>query len=129
VKFKGLEFFGIFEVSNGDKKDDDTKNADGKLVNQKGGYTQIGAELLYRFGSWEQFYVGGRYNSVSGQGSEAAMTTNISRINAGLGWFMTKNVLAKLEYVTQSYGGDGYEGTKFQDGNFNGIMFEAVIGF
>jgi hypothetical protein len=66
---------------------------------------------------------------VSGQGSEAAMTTNISRINAGLGWFMTKNVLAKLEYVTQSYGGDGYEGTKFQDGNFNGIMFEAVIGF
>ena len=42
---------------------------------------------------------------------------------------MTKNVMAKLEYVSQSYSGDGYLATRYQDGNFNGVMFEAVIGF
>ncbi len=131
VKWKGLEFFGVFEMTMGDKLDDESKVND-KLLNQGGAYTQIGAEAIYRFGSWDQFYGGVRYNSVSGAGSEFEkddLSTGINRFNVGLGWFMTKNVMAKLEYVTQSYTGDGYLGSKYEDGNFNGIMFEAVIGF
>lgn len=119
VKWKGLEFFGIYEMSNGDK----SENVTG------GSYTQLGAELIYRFGSWDQFYVGGRYNLVNGQDFEDADKYSVDRINAGLGWFMTKNVVAKLEYVTQSYDGDALLGTQYQNGNFNGIMFEAAIGF
>lgn len=132
VKWKGLEFFGIFEMSMGNKSDNEATDANGKKLAQGGQYTQIGAEALYRFGGSEQFYVGGRFNSVGGYGSEAesgVADISISRINAGLGWFLTNNVLTKLEYVSQSYSGDGYVGTKFQDGNFNGVMFEAVIGF
>lgn len=132
VKWKGLEFFGVFEMNMGDLNDDETAINDKKLT-QGGSYTQIGAEVLYRFGSWDQFYVGGRFNSVSGNDSEYAkdqsIAKNISRINVGAGWFMTKNVVAKLEYVTQDYSGDGYQGTNFQAGNFNGIMFEAAISF
>ena len=139
VKWKGFEFFGVYEMCMGDLRDDDTKDVDGRLVAQGAAYTQIGAELIYRFGSWEQFYVGGRYNTVSGYSSESAgevmtgstddMRTGVDRINAGLGWFMTKNVIAKLEYVNQNYTGNGYSGSNFDNGNFNGIMFEAAIAF
>ena len=117
VKYKGLEFFGIYEtVSNGD-------DAVG------GGYDQLGLEALYRFGSAEQWYLGGRYNSVSGNQSDAADDREINRLNIGGGWFMTNNVLLKLEYVDSQYSGDGWAGTKYFEGEFNGIMIEAVIGF
>lgn len=117
VKFQGLEFFGIYEVaSNGD-------DAIG------GKFTQTGAEVLYRFGNNEKVYLGGRYNSVAGEFSDAASATDTKRTNIGGGWFLTDNVLAKLEYVKQSYDGSGWNGTKFQGAEFDGFMIEAVIGF
>jgi hypothetical protein len=119
VKWKCFEFFGVFEVASGDK----TETVTG------GSVTQLGTELIYRFGSKDQLYVGGRYNSVSGKESEAGEDLSISRIQGGFGWFMTDNVLAKVEYVTQDYSGDHWNNTVFQDGNFNGIVLEAVIGF
>lgn len=61
--------------------------------------------------------------------SDVAATQEISRFNLGGGWFMTDNVLMKLEYVNQEYSGAGYTNTKYQDGKFNGIVIEAVIGF
>tara|TARA_R110000868_G_scaffold304437_15_gene565217 strand:+ start:16797 stop:18038 length:1242 start_codon:yes stop_codon:yes gene_type:complete len=116
VKFQGLEFFGVFEVtSNG--------------ADAGGGFTQLGAEALYRFGLEESFYVGGRYNSVSGEKSDASQTLEIDRINFGGGWFLTDNVLTKLEYVKQTYGGNGYNGSLYQGAEFSGVMLEAVIAF
>ena len=123
IKFKGLEFFGLYEMANG--RDD---VADKAFTGNRS-WTQIGAELLFRFGKEEQFYVGGRYNSVSGQlpGVETNKVT-VDRINGGLGWFMTKNILAKVEYVTQSYK-DYPVGNILEDGKFSGVMIEAVIAF
>lgn len=117
VKYKGLEFFGIYEVAS---------NSD----DQGGGaFTQLAAELLYRFGSTEQFYLGGRYNTVSGEMSETAANQEINRLNVGGGWYMTKNVMLKLEYVNQQYEGTGWTNTKYAGGEFNGVNIEAVIGF
>ncbi|MFT4737131.1 MAG: hypothetical protein ACJAZM_001690 [Cyclobacteriaceae bacterium] len=117
VKFKGLEFFGVFEVAN---------NGDDAVG---GGFTHLGAEALYRFGGTEQFYLGGRFNSVSGEQNDASETLDISRINVGGGFFLTKNVLAKIEYVTSTYDGAGVTGTKLQGAEFNGMVIEATIGF
>ena len=117
VKTGGLEFFGIFESAS---------NGDGDVG---GGFTQLGLEALYRFGTDERAYFGGRFNSVSGTDSDAAMDKKISRINFGGGWFLTDNVVTKLEYVKQSYSGDGWAGTKFQGGEFNGFVVEAAISF
>ncbi len=117
VKFRGLEFFGVFEVAN---------NGDDAIG---GGYTQLGAEAIYRFGSTEQLYVGGRYNAVDGESSDATPSVDINRLNIGGGWYMTKNVLAKLEYVSQKNDGDGFNGSKFQGAEFDGIVVEAVISF
>jgi hypothetical protein len=108
IKYNGLEFYGVFE------------NTSGLIGGQSSTFNQYAAELLYRFGANEDIYLGGRYNLVSGEG------VDIDRINVGGGWFLTKNVMAKLEYVNQTY--DGFTG-QLEDGEFNGIMMEAVISF
>lgn len=125
VKYKGLEFFGTFERAEGGKARgiDDTR-----VVNQ------YAADLVYRFGSTEQFYVGGRYNVVSGQlDNNNSKEASINRVEASAGWFMTKNILAKLAYVNQNYVDyDQFIGNNVNnlyEGKFNGLMFEAVISF
>ncbi len=115
VKYQGLEFFGLFEHASGG-----APNVDNHSVQQ------YGAELVYRFGSDEDFYFGGRYNLVTGERANGD-EIDISRINIGGGWFLTDNVLTKIEYVTQQY--DGFTSGIWEDGKFSGVVLEAVISF
>lgn len=115
VKLGGLEFFGVYENVSGQIETESSSRS----------YTQLGAELLYRFGANEDFYLGGRYNTVSGE-QPGGQDIDIERINVGGGWFMTKNVLTKIEYVTQSY--DGFSGA-YEGAEFSGINIEAVVSF
>ncbi len=117
IKMKGLEFFGIYEVSSNSEAE------------ENGTFTQISGEVLYRFGSDEQLFIGSRYNSVKGEMRENAATQQISRFNVGGGWFLTNNILAKLEYVNQQYDGEGWTGTQFQGGEFKGVVLEAAVSF
>jgi hypothetical protein len=113
IKFHGLELFGIYEqAGNGD-----------------GSFTQMAAELLYRIGEEENVYIGCRYNQVDGSFSADAPARSINRLNVGGGWFITDNVVAKIEYVNQQYEGSGWEGSKYQGGRFEGIMVESGISF
>lgn len=125
IKYKGFEFFGTLEFTSGGdfKGTDDTRK-----VNQYVG------DLVYRFGQGERFYVGGKYNLVDGKLANAnAEAIQINRFEAAAGWFMTKNVLAKLEYVDQNYKNfSQFNGATPNDlfgGSFKGLMFEAVILF
>ncbi|MBZ9629997.1 hypothetical protein LB465_04330 [Salegentibacter sp. LM13S] len=106
IKFGGLEFFGIYENAS-------TENDD---------WNQYAGELIYRFGQGEDFYVGTRYNTASND------DVSVNRFNVGGGWFLTKNVLAKVEYVNQQYN-DYPAGTVYDDAQFNGFNIEAVISF
>jgi len=132
VKYKGLEFFGTVEMASG-KADNEFNSNDDPADERK--VTQFAGELIYRFGETENFYVAARYNIVSSEDKDAKdwsadnyQKVDISRFQASAGWFLTKNVLAKLEYVTQSY--DGYTDLNvFNEGKFSGIMFESVISF
>lgn len=118
VKYKGLEFFGTLESASGKTiGDTDTRNT-----------MQYAGELIYRFGEKENVYLGARYNMVDSE--EAGDTeATIDRFQLGAGWFMTKNILLKAEYVNQTYDGDAYTGSLYEDGNFKGLMMEAVISF
>jgi hypothetical protein len=90
-------------------------------------FTQLGAELIYRFGKNENLYVAGRYNNVTGE-TAANEDVDVTRFNIGGGWFMTKNILIKFEYVNQKY--DGFAKTNIlNEGKFNGFVAEAVIAF
>ena len=125
IKYQGLEFFGVYEYVSGNKASGLTERP------TDGNFTQLGAELLYRFGGKEQFYVGGRYNDVSGKDDDVSAERKIDRLNLGGGWYMTKNVLAKVEYISQKYNDDAVWGatSALRGGKFNGFMFEATIGF
>ncbi|WP_066217721.1 hypothetical protein [Formosa haliotis] len=130
VKYRGLEFFGTIENTSGSTNSTTTTDDEGNVtvIPTKDGKTQqYAGELIYRFGQNEKFYVGGRYNVVYSQYDDTD-DIDISRFQASAGWFMTKNILTKVEYVTQSY--NGYPETSiYNDGKFNGFMFEAVISF
>lgn len=117
VKFQGLELFGNIEQSKG------------KAANEPADRTwnQLGVDAVYRFGVAEKFYVAGRYNEVSGT-LPGGLETSINRVQVGGGWFVTKNIVAKLEYVNQNY--KGFASTDIRNGGkFNGLMIEGVIGF
>ena len=79
-------------------------------------------EGLYRFGKEEQFYGGARFNLVSNQTDES-----VNRYQVTAGWIMTKNIIAKVEYVNQNYKDFGLY--RSADAGFNGIMVEAGISF
>ena len=117
LKYGGLEFFGIFETSSGrDRNETDDRN-----------YTQLSGELIYRFGTDEDLYVGTRYNTVSGE-LKSGDDINVNRFQLGAGWFMTKNILVKAEYVNQDY--EDYPSSDIHyDGNFKGFTLEAAISF
>jgi hypothetical protein len=117
LAFRGFEFFGIYELAS---------NSDSE---GGGSFTQIGAELLYRFGLRHQFYLGGRFNGVKGDRVQDGPELEITRLNIGGGWFLTDNILAKLEYVNQKYEGAGWAGTKYQGAEFSGVNLEAGISF
>jgi hypothetical protein len=109
VKFKGLEIFGLYELANGTV-----------ASNAEFSYNQLAVEALYRFGKSEQFYGGVKYNTVSNSNNE-----DVNRIEVAAGWFLTKNILTKLEYVSQKYNTTAYSA----NAGFKGIMFEAAISF
>lgn len=126
VKYKGIEFLGAYETASGQI----TGEADVRT------YTQIYGELVYRFGATQQFYVGGRYNTVSGELTNFNPTVeadqiSINRFALAAGWYMTPNVMMKVEYVNQDYvdfpttGGNSI----YNGGNFNGAVIEATISF
>lgn len=125
IKYKGLEFFGTLEFSSGgDAKGNDDK----RTVNQYVG------DVLYRFGKNENLYIGAKYNIVTGKLKNTdANAVTVNRLETGMGWFMTKNILAKVVYVDQNYNNfsqfTGGNPNDLYGGNFNGILFEAVITF
>ena len=58
------------------------------------------------------------------------MTSDVEghRWQFGGGWFITPGLLAKAEYVTQSF--EGYPVTTIRNGGqFNGMMLEGVVAF
>ncbi|MCL6260560.1 hypothetical protein M3O96_15765 [Aquiflexum sp. TKW24L] len=118
VKFQGLELFGNFEQSTG--------RAANETVDRT--WNQTGLDLVYRFGRSEKYYVAGRYNEVNGKLAGSGLDVSLDRIQIGGGWFVTKNILAKLEYVQQNF--NDFAATDIRNGGqFKGLMIEGVIGF
>ena len=113
----GLEFFGTYELASGRSANERDKR----------NMNQFAAELLYRFGTTDDFYFGGRYNTVNAD-DPSGQEISINRYQLGAGWFVTDNLLIKGEYVNQQYN-DFPTGSLLDGGEFNGFMLEAVVGF
>ena len=123
LKVRGLELFGTYETAKGRTKTETaTREAN-----------QYAVEGLYRLGRNENLYAGVRYNAVNARLANTPTTTytgdvNINRFAAVAGWFLTKNILLKGEYVIQKYK-DFPSNDYRKSGKFNGYVIEAVVGF
>jgi hypothetical protein len=123
LKIKGFELFGTYETASGrNSRETDTRKM-----------SQFAADAVYRFGKDENLFIGAKYNTVSARLANTTAITyagdvKLDRIAAAAGWFLTKNVLLKGEYVVQKY-----KDFPTQDyragGKFNGYVIEAVVGF
>lgn len=108
--------------------------------------TQFATDLVCRFGKDENFFVGGRYNTLSaemmksapvapvapqtiGQDAYDAYTLGVSRLAISGGWYVTKNMLAKIEYSNQKYTGVPNVNYILNGAEFHGISAQAVIAF
>jgi hypothetical protein len=120
IKFHGLEFFGTYEKLKGSMYFEPA-NADRS-------FTQLAGELIYRFLPRDQLYVGARYNTITGQQLFQTNDVTITRTTMVAGWFPTRNILIKAEYVTQKY----LDFTPYDyqyNGKFNGVTLQAVVSF
>jgi hypothetical protein len=135
LKASGFELFGTYETVSGRTA---RETAD-RTANQ------YAVEGLYRFGRTENVFLGLRYNSVSARlanntsvtpapgGTGAGPITytgdvTVNRFAVAGGWFLTRNVLLKAEYVNQLY--NDFPSADYRStGKFNGYVVEAVVGF
>ena len=119
IKYKGLELFGTYE------------HAEGRMITEPDmrTTTQYALDLIYRFPQFkENFWIGARYNSVTCAMSLIPENITINRAVGSIGWFITKNIVMKVEYVKQQY--KNYASTNIlSGGQFEGFMVEASIGF
>ncbi|MEO8194089.1 MAG: hypothetical protein ABI681_09560 [Gemmatimonadales bacterium] len=118
LKYRGLEFFGIAEQVKG--------RTATELKDRT--WNQYAGELTYRFLPDERVYVTGRYNTADGELIGIANKVGVNRFNVGGGWFVTPNVLAKVEYVKQNY--NKFPTTDIRSGGvFKGFLIEGVVAF
>jgi hypothetical protein len=117
LKYKGAEFFGNVETMTGA----------GAAELQRRTLRQYAGDALYRFAN-DQLYVGGRYNVVKGQLPGITNDITVNRTQLGGGWYVTPNVLSKIEFVNQTY--TDFPTTDIRSGGkFKGFMIEGVVAF
>jgi hypothetical protein len=129
LKAYGFELFGTYEIASGrTARETDTRDV-----------TQYAVDGVYRFGKNEDLFLALRYNNVSARLADIAAGTgagpvtytgdvSVNRVAAAAGWFLTKNILLKGEYVVQKY--KDFPAADYRaGGKFNGYVIEAVIGF
>lgn len=118
AKLSGFEFFGTLEHAQG--------RSSTEVSNRQ--FTQYAVDGIYRFGKSENLFVGVRYNNVLAEIKGISAPVTIDRVAWAAGWFLTKNILLKGEYVTQNYR-DFPVADYRNGGKFNGYVIAATIGF
>lgn len=130
AQYKGFEIFGTYEKATGDVRRNTTSAPFHSITPYD--FTQLAIEGVYRFGKQNQWQLGARYNTVKDDKAPAATRIeadkdySVDRIQLAAGWYMTKNIITKFEYVKQNYNNWASYG---KDAGFNGFMIEAGISF
>lgn len=117
IQVRGLELFGVFEKASGKAAAEPARRH----------VSQYAGDVVYRF-LRDKLYLGGRYNVLKGDVSTSARDVTVTREALSGGWFLTPNLLTKVEYVNQEY--DGFAATDIRSGGkFHGLMIEGAIAF
>jgi hypothetical protein len=118
AKVYGFEFFGTYETAKGRTKTEAVRR----------GANQYAVEGIYRFGKNENLYLGARYNEVKAELTGLTDKVTVNRTALAAGWFLTRNILLKGEYVMQNY--KDFPKADYRNGGlFKGLVVEAAVGF
>lgn len=118
LKMGGIELFGTYETAKGRTKTETTSRK----------ANQVAADIIYRFGINENLYLGARYNAAKARLAGMSQDVKVNRTALAAGWFLTRNVLLKTEYVLQNY--KDFPINDFRNGGkMKGFVVEAVVGF
>jgi len=116
VRFRNLEFFGNIETITGGESTEPDRT-----------WRQHSGDVIYRLFS-DQAFVAARYNQARGQFAGIANDVGATRVAFGGGLFLTQNILAKLEYVNQTY--DDFPAADHRNGGvFKGLMLQGAVTF
>lgn len=126
TKYNDTEFYAMFEIADG---------ADARGVDME--MTHYSLELVQRFSN-DKFYVAARYENAvvkyddySVSGGVVTPTdlgdAEMTQWQLGLGWFLSKNAVAKLEYIDH----EREKNSAFVGGNaeFKGYMISTALSF
>lgn len=118
VKYNNTELFGLVEFA-------DASTVAGATDTSMVHYS---ADIVQRFAN-DKFYVAARYEkaTVEVTGAAADATDDeLTQIQATVGWFLSKNAVAKLEYIKQERKNwSAYTG----DASFDGFMISTALTF
>ena len=118
VKAGGLELFGTYETAKGRSQIETSERK----------ASQFAGDIVYRFGPAEKFFMGARYNAVKAALPGITQNVKLDRTALAAGYFMTRNILMKGEYVVQHY--KDFPAADYRNGGkFSGFVIEAVVGF
>jgi hypothetical protein len=118
IQIRGLELFGNIERAKG-RAATETENRT---------WNQLVGEAVYRFLPDQRLFAAARYNTVKGQLTVGTPDIKVNRFQVGGGWFITPNVLTKIEWVSQKY--LDFPTTDIRNGGqFKGFMVEGAVAF
>ncbi|HYV99117.1 MAG TPA: hypothetical protein VE967_16795 [Gemmatimonadaceae bacterium] len=117
VKYRGFEFFGNIEQSQGRAATEPEARV----------WKQHVGEFVYRFAG-DKLFAGARFNTVKGRLAGMTGDVQVERTQAGAGWFLTKTLLLKGELMQQLY--KDFPVTDIRNGGkIKGFMLEGVVAF
>ena len=117
-KYKDTELYGMYERLDGK----DVMNKDMKM-------NHYAIDLVQRFNN-DKFWVAGRYENAVVEYADAFNDfgdAELTQYQATLGWFLSKNAVAKLEYIDQKR--EKFSIYKNGDAEFKGFMVNASLSF
>jgi hypothetical protein len=118
IKYKDTEFYAFYE------------RADGKDVYQKDmKMNHYAFDVVQRFYN-DKFWVAGRYENAVVKYADAFNDfgdAELTQYQATVGWFLSKNAVAKLEYIDQER--EKFSIYKNGDAEFKGFMVNASLSF
>ena len=116
AKYKNTEFFALLEIADGS----DTNSLDMEM-------THYSVDVVQRFGKDDKFYAAARYEKATTTLESDASDDELTQTQVTLGWFLSKNAMAKVEYIKQDR--ENFEEYVGGKGKFNGLMVSAALSY
>ncbi len=118
IKLIGFELFATYEKALGRTAAEEcTRHVE-----------QLAIDWVFRFGEDENLFIASRYNSVTARLAGFTNNITIDRAAMSAGYFFTRNILLKGEFVDQRY--RDFPGEDYRNnGKFKGYVIQVVVGF